>query len=55
MPYTAPLRDRIAVRLCNAIMRVLATEHYRQMVKGAIVLGLTSAVTAEPDTKEERP
>ena len=56
MPYSAPLRDRIAVRICNAVMRVLATEHYRKMITGAIRLGLRAAadeslalVTISPD------
>ena len=47
MPYTAPLRDRIAVRVCNAVMRVLATEHYRQMITGAIRYGLRAAARDE--------
>ena len=58
MPYTAPLRDRIAVRICNGVMRVLATEHYRRMITGAIRLGLQTAaneslalVTIAPDEK----
>jgi hypothetical protein len=56
MTYSAPLRDRIAVRICNAVMRVLATEHYRKMITGAIRLGLQTAadeslalVTISPD------
>ena len=59
MSYTAPLRDRIAVRVCNAVMRVLATEHYRKMITGAIRLGLQTAadeslalVTLSPDETE---
>ena len=43
MPYSAPLRDRIAVAICNGVMRVLATEHYRKMITGAIRLGLQTA------------
>ena len=58
MSYTAPLRDRIAVRVCNAVLRVLATEHYRKMITGAIRLGFQAAadeslalVTISPDEK----
>ena len=47
MSYTAPLRDRIAVRICNAVMRVLATEHYRKMVAGSITYGLRAAARDE--------
>ena len=44
---TAPLRDRIAVRICNAVMRVLATEHYRKMIAGSITYGLRAAARDE--------
>ena len=47
MPYSAPLRDRIAVRVCNAVMRVLATEHYRKMVAGSVEYGLRAAARDE--------
>ena len=47
MSYTAPLRDRIAVRICNAVLRVLATEHYRKMVAGSITYGLRAAARDE--------
>ena len=57
--YSAPLRDRIAVRICNAVMRVLATEHYRRMITGAIRMGFRVAadeslalVTLSPDETE---
>jgi hypothetical protein len=47
--YSAPLRDRIAVRICNAVLRVLATEHYRKMVAGSIRYGLTAAAMITPE------
>ena len=47
MPYTAPLRDRIAVRICNGVMRVLATEHYRKMLAGSVRYGLRAAARDE--------
>jgi hypothetical protein len=47
MSYRAPLRDRIAVRICNAVMRVLATEHYRKMVTGSVTYGLRAAARDE--------
>ena len=47
MPYSAPLRDRVAVRVCNAVMRVLATEHYRKMLAGSVRYGLRAAARDE--------
>jgi hypothetical protein len=45
--YSAPLRDRVAVRICNAVLRVLATEHYRKMVAGSVEYGLRAAARDE--------
>lgn len=45
----APLRDRVAVAVCNWVLRHVATRRYRLAAEGAVRYGLAAAARDEAE------